>query len=769
MLFTMNTSVALRFTAFAALLLTAAPASAQFDDFAEDPLAAEGPEAEAAPPLPAAPAAAPAVAVNSAALADFARRNAVVAAALDLPRTNAAQKLRTVLTLVDLGRTDVAAAVLPELLAEQLDDAARAALVSEFGPAPFMKLIRLDARRVAEAEGDAVELRGDLAGAREFAQRCLDAAAALAHDPARLANIVQRLTNADEEARYAARVDLRATGPAGVVAALNSLAAATTAEQRTYLLEGLAELRPTVDEPLVAVLADGRGRMRADVAILAGRLKLHAALPWLAALSVSADQTAASAAHAALVAWGWPTPSPTEAQTLIRERIADLDAAPRLNDDSLRDPWWSWNQASGALVGHDLSLSQQRVLRRARLARALAEIGGAYPGDLREALIDSLESVALVGGELSAVELQRVAAMSAAEMSAALADAMQRDRFAAAAWLASEMASRGDLAVLSTGDGQPSPLAAALKSPVRSLRFAALKAVMKLAPTQTFPGASYVPKALWYFVAGAGQPAAVVAAPVFPKATDYAGQLRALGYDAMPAGAGRTALMAALDPARAPRLALVVIDSDISELTMREVVFQLRSSDRTALVPIVLASSVERLADAERLAAVHPLVIATPRPHGAAAVAEAVERARALAEHPMAGEETRTQQATQALDWIAALLAENAPYDELRREASLVNRALFVPELAPSAVRVLAALGTAESQTALADYASATTLPIEIRRQAAAGLAASFERYGIRLTSAQILRQYDRYNASEHADAETQALLGGILDRLEKR
>jgi hypothetical protein len=146
-----------------------------------------------------------------------------------------------------------------------------------------------------------------------------------------------------------------------------------------------------------------------------------------------------------------------------------------------------------------------------------------------------------------------------------------------------------------------------------------------------------------------------------------------------------------------------------------------------------------------------------------------VERARELAEHPMADEDVRTQQAVQALDWIAKLLAENGPYDELRREASLVNRTLFVPELAPSAVRVLAALGTAESQAALADYASATTLPIEIRQQAAAGLAASFERYGIRLTSAQILRQYDRYNASEQADVDTQALLGGILDSLEKK
>jgi hypothetical protein len=37
------------------------------------------------------------------------------------------------------------------------------------------------------------------------------------------------------------------------------------------------------------------------------------------------------------------------------------------------------------------------------------------------------------------------------------------------------------------------------------------------------------------------------------------------------------------------------------------------------------------------------------------------------------------------------------------------------------------------------------------------------------LTTDQILMQYDRYNASETADADTQRVLGSLLDAIESR
>ena len=108
------------------------------------------------------------------------------------------------------------------------------------------------------------------------------------------------------------------------------------------------------------------------------------------------------------------------------------------------------------------------------------------------------------------------------------------------------------------------------------------------------------------------------------------------------------------------------------------------------------------------------------------------------------------------------------PYDELRRDAALVHRTLLAGELSEPSIRVLAALGTADSQAVLADYASASSLPIESRRQAAEALAGSLRQFGTQLTSEEILRQYDRYNATSD-DADSEQVLGGILDVLESK
>lgn len=764
MLLTMPTAVLLRSLAFSAALagalLGSGRAWAQFE-FEDEPTAdAEAPAAAVADepaPIDAA--------IDAAALVDFGRRDPVVAAVLELPRETPAQQLGAILALIDLRRTDVAALLTPALVSAEMDEAQRADLVRQFGSARFLQLIRLDAPRPGETAPS------DLAGLGAWAQAALDAAAAQARDPQRIAAIVQQLNAPAEEDRYAARVDLRATGEAGIVAAMHALATAPTAEARANIATALGEMRPTVDAPLIAVITEGAGPAQAEAARLAGYLRIRAALPWLAALSVStADPAAAEAAAAGIAAMGLPRPGLAEVQGLLRRELAALDAAPLPGADEPRDAWWSWSPASNQLTATLFTPRQMRALERARLTRALALAAGhGRPDDRRMGLIDALEEAGLLGRDLSPEAAQTLAAAAPGELSVALAESVAHDRLAAAVRLATELGARGDATVLSTPDGRPSPLAAALKSPVRELRFAALKAVMTLAPARTFPGASFVPKALWYFAAGAGDPSAVAAAPIMPVASDWAGQLRGLGYEAMPAATGRAAIVAAVDPGVSPRLALIVLDSDIGQPRAREVVYQLHNAAPTASVPILLAASPEDFAAAQALAAQDPLVLAAPRPDNPAALGASVEDALALSPSEMPPRELRTEQARQSLEWLAGMLDRGGPYDELRRDGALVNRTLYMPELADPSLRLLAVLGTAESQTSLIDYASALALPIESRRAAAAALAASFQRYGIQLTSAQILTQYDRYNAAETADAATQTLMGHILDLLEKK
>jgi hypothetical protein len=734
----------LPFALAAMMLSTSLVASLQ----AQEP-AADAPAAEPAPTL-----------------ADYARRDPAIAAVLELPRAKPAEQLRAILMLNDLGHPDVAAQIVPELLAAKLDDAQKAALVAEFGTAKFLKLIRLDS---PAAEGAAPS---PLAGLREFAQSCIAAADAAAKDPAHVAKLVQQLNAPTEGERYAARVDLVATGDAGMIAAVHALAGAKDEQARTNLLAALAEMRPAVDGPVLALLADSQGQLRRDAAELAGYLHVSAALPWLSTIAVTAtDSSAASAARNSIAQLGYPVPTAAEVQKLLRDRLAGIKSTPVATiDEGTAGVWWSWNPQTKQLSSATYAISQLRALSAARLARALGEVGGlTEPNDRRAVLLYSLEESALLDRDADPALKQIVTAMTPTDLSVALANAAKEQYTAAAVQIAEELGRRGDASVLASNGGLPSPLAAALTSPDRALRFAALAAIMELNPQRSFPGSSQVANSLWYFVGGAGEPTAVVAAPAILVASDWAGKLRGLGYDATPVRTGREALITAVDPSIAPRLGIVLLDSDIGQPLLGEVVYQLRTSDLTAGVPILIAASAPRLAAAQRIAEANSMVLAMPRPHGDGALATLVNETLALRPLPMAPAEVRTAQAKQALEWIAKLLAANAPYDELKRDAHLVDRTLLTPELAGPSVAVLAALGTPESQTALVDFASLGTLPIETRQAAAEALAASVAKFGVQLKRDQIVLQYDRYNASETADAATQKVLARILDVIEKK
>ena len=69
----------------------------------------------------------------------------------------------------------------------------------------------------------------------------------------------------------------------------------------------------------------------------------------------------------------------------------------------------------------------------------------------------------------------------------------------------------------------------------------------------------------------------------------------------------------------------------------------------------------------------------------------------------------------------------------------------------------------------LAGHSRRVAQPIETRRASAGAFGESVLRYGILLSTKEILRQYDRYNQSETEDRATQKVLGAILDALEER
>jgi len=338
---------------------------------------------------------------------------------------------------------------------------------------------------------------------------------------------------------------------------------------------------------------------------------------------------------------GLSSPNAAAARALIRSEIRRLETFSNLNADEAT--WWIWHHKTGPLANpgpgklvtnqHPSTIVNKLAIHR--LAATLQFLGVPTVEDQQTELIYWLETATIRAGAVA----RRWDEISTENLSDTLAKAIHDDHLAAATTCAAQLGRRADVAALSSVGGQRSSLATALAHPNRELRYAALEAIMKIKPQQTFAGASGVSPALWHFATSAAE------------------------KEKQP-------------------------------------------------------------------------------------------------EH--------TEQAAAALGWLAELLETGHPYDEMLRDAKQISLTLYQPELTEATLRVLAVLGTADSQQLLLNFISTNTLPIESRRTASQALATSVKRFGKLLTSGEILRQYDRYNASETADSDTQEVLSEVLDLLEK-
>jgi hypothetical protein len=69
----------------------------------------------------------------------------------------------------------------------------------------------------------------------------------------------------------------------------------------------------------------------------------------------------------------------------------------------------------------------------------------------------------------------------------------------------------------------------------------------------------------------------------------------------------------------------------------------------------------------------------------------------------------------------------------------------------------------------LVNLASQITLPAASRAAAARAFAESVKSHGVLLAADEIIDQYDRYNASQDSDVETQKVFAALLDAIESR
>jgi CheY-like chemotaxis protein len=646
-----------------------------------------------------------------------------VLAVLELPREEPADYFHAIIVLIELNRPELAKPILEEVVQLQLTDAQRAALVEQFGSRSMLLLAR------TKELGPA---------AVEFAEVSTTAAANAARDPQRLARLIQQVVGGSADERQLATNDLAAAGQAGVTATLEALAREIEPNRRAALSRAAVQMEPLVNGPLLAMLSTGDSRLRADVARILTHLGITQAAPFLAASSASAEQALVEA---------------------IENYSAGIPVFPP--DEGNQVELWHWNDTTKKLVSARYPAEEAQVIWIARLARALASSQPHNREYQRQAWLYGAEAAGLIGSANVAF-----AGASTQFINDILADALEHNFAHAAIAAANELGRRRDNDVLYTADGKPSPLAKAMENPNRRVQFAALTAIMAIDPPSPYPGSSHVTESLAHFAGSTGERRAVVAMPTNAAASDLAGMLAAHGVVAEATNRGRDAVDIALETSD---LEMIFVDMDILVPSIRQVLYELRASGTTGQIPIAILAGDGQLEAAERLAEEHDRTIAVPRLHSKETVARTVAELSVLAGRDASTATERAAQARQAVKWIESLLSKNRSFYELEYTMPVIAASLYRADAAAEAIASLTQLGTPESQRTLLDFASQTTLPGAQRLQAAEAFRTSVAENGVLLTTDEILNQYGRYNASSRADAQTQQILGALLDAIESR
>lgn len=684
-----------------------------------------------------------------------------VAVVVSLPAETPEQMLDRLMTLLDLRAPAHARQMFDRLVQAQLTDAQKAQLANRFGSGEILRL----ARQAQPLGEDAVQ----------WAHSLIEAAASAARDPARLAEHVAALASDDAVVRAAAARNLLQAQTAGATYLIGVLADPQQAEVHPAVRAILLRMGPAALGPLLGVMETANPQLLAEVVALLGRLDSRKAIPLLyGPATIGATGPVRDAARQALVrlTGGAPNAEQAEAALLATIRQALSGIHPYVADHRGLVTLWQWNDAQRTAT--PVELPQQdvgRVLAQ-RLAEDLVAMRPDYAPNrhLHAALwLEIAKMSAGYGTPLPRAPggaFAHVAAMGPDEASLVLAAALYRGLVGGAIGASEVLQQIGTAGVLGQDTGEPSPLARALAHGSSHLKFAALAAIMQIAPTQPYPGAGFVPETLTFLASHSGAPQAVVAHPRVEKAQRIAALLEQVGYHTHVATSGQQAVELATGSAD---VQFVLIDMAVSRPLPRDVVFAIRHGRRTSRLPIGVVQSLETPEDALRLADDDPLTVPLVRPHEPETAADMAADLVALTGRIAVTTEQRQRQAAQALDWMATLLqSPAAPYD-LREEIRRVYELVHVPGLRRHAINVLAHANAAAAQRVLVDLASDLLVDVDDRRLAATAFRVNVYQHGTLLTRAELLRQYDRYNASATADEATQDVLGSVLDTLEAR
>ena len=589
----------------------------------------------------------------------------------------------------------------------------------------------------------------------------------------RLDRLIKSLSSNDISARSQAVRRLRMAGEPAIAGLLNGFTEESRINEFPGMRTALQTLAPEVPKPILAATFanDPQVRLEAIRALKNVRSKEALASLYLAVLEPKQNELVRSTANEILFnRQNMATADNNQVEAWFYQHTSDMLATkPTRLLHRRTEAIWVWDDKQQKVVAQDSNAATNQAQTAARYALGLFE---ANPQSIRNRQLYVLTQLELAKRQVGpnfpvdSENLIRKLKLTAFEANELLAKALKMELFPAATACCEIIKFAGDPSVLKHLSGNYPALTLAILSGERTVQFAALNAIISLDPKQAFAGASHAITLAVYLASGTGQPTALVGHHRLGVARTYAATVASSGLEGESAMTGKELFKIATNNSD---IEIILISDTITSPSFANLIQQLKADWRTRKIPVALLFSDDFRGNRARIRLQKSGVTVIPFTAVPELITSTVDRMVDQVTPFRQDRSERTREAKVAIRWLAKISNNRKDYAffELTSHEQAIQNLIYQPGFSNHVSDILASLATPDSQRQLVNYASEISLPVDQREHAIKAFKQAVKRTGVLLTKDEILLQYDRYNASEKLSAQTQQVLGSILDIIE--
>lgn len=609
---------------------------------------------------------------------------------------------------------------------------------------------------------------------RELAIRVFTSASEFANSDARIDSLIEQLAAKNEYARGDAFAKLNRVGRKAVARVIETFADQNRKEDFPALRGALYAFGDAAIGQLLGAVDAEESAVRIEAIRALAKLENNRAVDALLRMSLS-QRTESPYRELATYHLNKSGRSPDQSQVESRllYRVEKFLEGRRESAESLlgKADFWKWNEAERKLQFSEINPDVAARMRAAELARTLFEISPDRVRNRELHLLCQLEFQKRQAGPSEPINvddfLKEADNVSASEVERLLTEAIELDLMHAAT-AACEVLKQVGSETQIVGAADMSPLVRAILVGDRHLQFAAFDAIAQINPKTAYAGSSYIADLATFFASSRFVQKCAVGHIRNEVAQAWASSAGPRGWGSVSATSSQEFFEKVTSD---PDVGILLVSDTLRRPAHRELVQQLRSHWKTKRMPIgLLARDADHLIKSVRYTEGIDRLLTFPISLDVGAIALQLKQLEDQESTWTVSSDDRYRHAARAVEWLeGAAVDKDLDYYHFGAHQKQLLGLLYHPEFTSSAAKILASQPTAVAQRAMLGFVSQGDLPIEARELVADAFETAVKRGGTMLTTNEIKLQYERYNASENQPAETQKVLGRVLDVIEAR